>query len=1411
MNTLFQPTAHTIKAFFKSSSYWPSINESLFLFALTTLGLVGNHLNIELFFGVNFLFGSVATMLAVRASGALWGTFVGIIIGSYSFVLWGHHYAIITFGLEAFVVGFVSFYLKRDNLVLIDAGFWLFLGMPIVWVLYVFSLEVPEVTANMIALKQMVNGITNVTLASLLIQFTPVIQWKNLKGPTKASQKIQLNSVIHTVLAAFIVLPMLTITIISGQAELEETQRNIKAKVEIKALQASRELETALGFFTKSLGVASMFELSQAKSKHEHLKKTLDNLKSSVVPGLLNTEIINPNGHIFFSYPQQRAGISSFAKYIPSVTDTSHYVSDFDIEDNFKKMNFTLITPTSTDHFLAATFSRAVFGSLIATITDGDEVVEINDAQGSIVISNNKKDLSLFIQGENPHHFLPENTKLPPMLRWKKAYWKNTTSFINNQDWTVSVASPMQASMEFLEAKYTYKMASMVIICLGSLLIVPIVSRLLSAPLKRLTVASYMLTDSIERHDIIWPTSNIHEIDSLVHQFIKFIQAIKEQTIALYRSEEKYSQIVETASDGIISIDDCQEITLFNSGAETIFGFSAKEIIGESIKKIIPSFFYSDKEDSVDKLLARTQKTPVVNMPTSLFGVRKNGEEFTLSLTVSKALSADKTIFTLMFQDITQRETMRLKTVNIANELTQLIDTANAPIFGIDAQGNINEWNQQAEKITGFDKAEVIGRNLVANFITDDYKASVGLVLANALKGDETANYEFPLYTKAGDRIDILLNSTTRRDASGQIWGVVGVGQDITELNKVRIEQANIANELTQLIDTANAPIFGIDTQGNINEWNQQAEKITGFDKAEVIGLHLVADFITDDYKASVGLVLANALKGDETANYEFPLYTKAGDRIDILLNSTTRRDASGQIWGVVGVGQDITELNKVRIEQANIANELTQLIDTANAPIFGIDFQGNITEWNQQAEKITGFDKAEVIGLHLVADFITDDYKASVGLVLANALKGDETVNYEFILYTKAGDRIDILLSSSTRRDASGNIVGVVCVGQDITELNKVRIEQANIANELTQLIDTANAPIFGIDTQGNINEWNQQAEKITGFDKAEVIGRNLVADFITDDYKASVGLILANALKGDETVNYELILYTKAGDRIDILLNSTTRRDASGQIWGVVGVGQNITALNLVRDEQERERKQAANQIIQASKLATLGEMATSVAHELNQPLNVIRMASANSRRRIAKDDIDKEYLNAKLQRIEEQTTRAAAIIDHMRMFGREAKEPAVLVDPCKVVTQALDLIGEQLRLLGIEVVTELDKKCSPILGHPIQMEQVLLNLLTNARDAITQHNGESKITIRVFEDDNRINIVSEDTGGGISEDDLSRIFEPFFTTKEIGKGTGLGLSVSYGIIQALNGRIFAENINQGARFTITLQSSS
>ena len=138
---------------------------------------------------------------------------------------------------------------------------------------------------------------------------------------------------------------------------------------------------------------------------------------------------------------------------------------------------------------------------------------------------------------------------------------------------------------------------------------------------------------------------------------------------------------------------------------------------------------------------------------------------------------------------------------------------------------------------------------------------------------------------------------------------------------------------------------------------------------------------------------------------------------------------------------------------------------------------------------------------------------------------------------------------------------------------------------------------------------------------------------------------------------------------------------------------------------------------------------------------------------------------------------------------------------------MVNALDLVSEQLRLAGIEVTTVLAEDCGYVMGHAIQMEQVILNLLTNALDVIDESEGQAKITLRVFEGDKAVHISVQDTGVGIASDILDRIFEPFYTTKEMGKGTGLGLSVSYGIVRDMKGAIIAENVDDGARFTIIL----
>merc|ERR1712091_601119 len=190
-----------------------------------------------------------------------------------------------------------------------------------------------------------------------------------------------------------------------------------------------------------------------------------------------------------------------------------------------------------------------------------------------------------------------------------------------------------------------------------------------------------------------------------------------------------------------------------------------------------------------------------------------------------------------------------------------------------------------------------------------------------ALDGVETANFGFPLQTKVGARIEVLLNATTRRDEKGRQVGVVGIGQDIT----ARIAQEQ---EYARLIDTANAPIFGIDAHGHVNVWNQCASNLTEFDGNDVMGNHLVREFIREEYRASVQNVFDSALNGTETANFEFPMITKRGARVEILLNATTRRDAMGAVVGV----------------------------------------DGHVNVWNQCASNLTGFAGEEVMGNHLVS-----------------------------------------------------------------------------------------------------------------------------------------------------------------------------------------------------------------------------------------------------------------------------------------------------------------------------------------------------------------------------------------------------------------------------------------------------------
>jgi C4-dicarboxylate-specific signal transduction histidine kinase len=245
--------------------------------------------------------------------------------------------------------------------------------------------------------------------------------------------------------------------------------------------------------------------------------------------------------------------------------------------------------------------------------------------------------------------------------------------------------------------------------------------------------------------------------------------------------------------------------------------------------------------------------------------------------------------------------------------------------------------------------------------------------------------------------------------------------------------------------------------------------------------------------------------------------------------------------------------------------------------------------------------------------------------------------------------------------------------------------------------------------------------------------------------------------------------------------------------------------TTAEMQRREQELRDKQ--EQLVQAGKLATLGELTTGVAHELNNPLNNTGLFVGNAVDLIELGVADKGQIVRELRQAMQQVSKATQIISHLRTFGRAAPVSREPIPLRQVIERALSLVQEQLRLHEIEVTLDLGPEEPVVVGNPIQLEQVFINLLTNARDAVLDSSRKA-IRISASVGSAAVEIAFVDTGHGIPSGLEGRIFDPFFTTKEVGKGTGLGLSITYGIVKEHGGTISVVSApGEGATFLIHL----
>jgi len=440
----------------------------------------------------------------------------------------------------------------------------------------------------------------------------------------------------------------------------------------------------------------------------------------------------------------------------------------------------------------------------------------------------------------------------------------------------------------------------------------------------------------------------------------------------------------------------------------------------------------------------------------------------------------------------------------------------------------------------------------------------------------------------------------------------------------------------------------------------------------------------------------------------------------------------------------------------------------------------------NQAGAEMLGWQVSDIVG-QAIADSLSPNERNHVA-TREDRVLGGETQRYEtrIVNHTTSEER-DVAVSSGPFR-MHGEIIGTVATLRDITEPKRAQETLARSEARYRHLVESASDAIVTLDANGRFTTVNHAAENISGYKREELVGQ-WFAPMLPDDDLPKALAHFQQALAG-ETGLFESQFYRKDGEvRTIAITYSTPQKDEE--------------VLCLIRDVTDQKMLQ--EQLIQSEKMSAIGQLVSGVAHELNNPLAGI---SAFAQLLLAEKRFPPDQRTA-AETIYSEARRASRIVQNLLTFARQHKAEKVQTAINQVLDDTLELRGYELRVRGIDVRREYDESIPDTMADAHQLQQVFLNLITNAEQAMEQRDGHHhRLTVRTRRNAEAIRIEVEDTGAGIPANLIERIFNPFFTTKPTGSGTGLGLSISLGIVREHEGRIWAENGPQGgARFVVEI----
>jgi len=692
---------------------------------------------------------------------------------------------------------------------------------------------------------------------------------------------------------------------------------------------------------------------------------------------------------------------------------------------------------------------------------------------------------------------------------------------------------------------------------------------------------------------------------------------------------------------------------------------------------------------------------------------------------------------------------------------------------------------------------------------------------------------------------------------------LTGIVSDRTaHLQNVEKELVESERTMSQIIQGSTIPTFVINKDHIVTHWNKACEKLTGFSADEIVGTNKQWMPFRSEARPIMGDVIVEQMKEDEIIRYYGAKWHKSaliegayeaeeyfsglgGDGKWLFFTAAPLKAPDGEVVGAIETIWDKTDDKKAEEERERHTRELHTLCSIYTAMNTSLDLEDRI---NAAVKEIRNYLLADGICVFLKeADKSyrpiycyglpqNKRYKnrpAGRDSLIYRVAKSGDCTFFENIT-TNSDDDIGILAKEGMKSLAyipisakEKKVFGVIQIGSKKTK--HFTVEEKNVLELIGNRIGVAieNAilherykkseekyrslfnndpnPIFIIDSKTfKILDVNQRAQDFYGYSADELSGMPFLSIGDKDDVKLAEGL---KKLSPDRSILFSKKRhYRKGHEPFFVNVNVSYAKYSERDVL--------IASATDITESVEKE-----TQLIQASKMTTLGLMTAGMAHEINQPLNVIQVCADYFLKMVKKGiPISDEGLKSMANDISSNVQRAAGIIKHMRDFARQSEAVRTKVNINAPIKDVFSVLGHQLKVHQIELELDLDPDVPYIMAEHNRLEQVFINLVTNAVDAMDEKGkklGNQEwsrlLKIKSFSENNQVVVTVSDTGTGMPRGVIDKIFEPFFTTKDVGKGTGLGVSISYGIVKDYDGSINVESeVGKGTTFELRFPAS-